>query len=178
MGFYEAVSGARLHAAMYRPFESRFNYFNATLIENLNFYLSYFLFFFKNFFQPLLFFRILKLRFIGVGIISSAWAKNGSISGVIARSAGLRCDVRAAYQTTYAYYKYLDFKTFLGTNGDLYDRMLLMTAEIIESTIIISQLLFRSFVLTHNSNNLTGINILSKGSLEYITDTAKPKQYV
>lgn len=70
MGFYEAVSGARLHAAMYRPFESRFNYFNSALIESLSFYLSYFLFFFKNFFQPLLFFRVLKLRFIGVGVIS------------------------------------------------------------------------------------------------------------
>lgn len=70
MGFYEAVSGARLHAALYRPFESRFNYFNSELIDSINNYLAYFLFFFKNFFQPLLFFRVLKLRFVGVGALS------------------------------------------------------------------------------------------------------------
>jgi len=72
MGFYEAVSGARLHAAMYRPFENRFNYFNTTLIENISSYLNYFLFFFKNFFQPLIFFRIVKLRFIGIGVMSKS----------------------------------------------------------------------------------------------------------
>lgn len=153
MGFYEAVSGARLHAALYRPFESRFNYFNSNLIDNINFYLNYFLFFFKNFFQPLLFFRILKLRFIGIGVISKGWAKGASLSGVIARSTGLKYDIRVPYQTTYAYYKFLNFKTYTGSNGDLYDRMLLMVAEIVESTIIITQVLFKSFVVSYSCGN-------------------------
>jgi len=150
MGFYVVFSGARLHAALYRPFESRFNYFNSNLIDNINFYLNYFLFFFKNFFQPLLFFRILKLRFIGIGVISKGWAKSASLSGVIARSTGLKYDIRVPYQTTYAYYKFLNFKTYMGSNGDLYDRMLLMVAEIVESTIIITQVLFKSFIVSYS----------------------------
>lgn len=146
MGFYEAVSGARLHAALYRPFEIRFTYFNYYLIDNIFSYLNYFLFFFKNFFQPLLFFRVLKLRFMGIGVLSQAFARAASISGVVARSTGLRYDIRSPYQTSYAYYRYLHFKVFVGEYGDLYDRMLLMVSEIVESVLIIVQSLFRSFV--------------------------------
>ena len=176
MGFYEAVSGARLHAALYRPFESRFNYFNSFLIENINFYLNYFLFFFKNFFQPLLFFKILKLRFVGVGIISKTWARNASISGVIARSTGLRYDVRVPYQTSYGYYRFLGFKTYVGSQGDLYDRMILMIAEIVESTIIITQVLFKSFILSYDggsSSKELGSNL--SPATEYVINTKKKK---
>lgn len=179
MGFYEAVSGARLHAALYRPFESRFNYFNSFLIENINFYLNYFLFFFKNFFQPLLFFKILKLRFVGVGIISKTWAKNSSISGVIARSTGLRYDIRVPQQTTYGYYKFLGFKTYVGSQGDLYDRMILMIAEIVESTVIITQVLFKSFILSYDGSNQkadVGTNLTL--ATEYVINMKKVKQFV
>jgi len=174
MGFYEAVSGARLHAAMYRPFENRFNYFNTTLIENISSYLNYFLFFFKNFFQPLIFFRIVKLRFIGIGVMSKSWVRSGSISGIIARSSGVKYDLRVSPQSTYAYYKFLKFKTYLGSQGDLYDRMLLMVAEIVESSFIIAQVLSRSFVLSCvNSGKSTRVS-----PLFYIEDKSKPKQYV
>ena len=146
MGFYEAVSGARLHAALYRPFEVRFSYFNSYLIDSMFSYFNYFLFFFKNFFQPLLFFRVLKLRFMGVGVMSKTFIKNASISGVIARSCGVKADARSSQATTYAYYKFVDFKTFVGDYGDLYDRMLLMVSEITESVFIITQVLYRTFV--------------------------------
>lgn len=174
MGFYEGISGARLHAALYRPFENRFNYFNSALIDSLLAYLNYFLFFFKNFFQPLLFFRILRLRFVGVGVISRTFAKRGSISGVIARSAGLRYDARVPYQTTYAYYKYLSFKTFVGSNGDLYDRMLLMVVEIVESSIIISQVLLKSFVLSYKQLTKRSSEGLE---LNYVENLNRPRFY-
>lgn len=174
MGFYEGVSGARLHAALYRPFENRFNYFNSALIDSLVAYLNYFLFFFKNFFQPLLFFRILKLRFVGVGVISKTFAKRGSISGVIARSSGLRYDVRVPYQTTYAYYKYLTFKTFIGTNGDLYDRMLLMVVEIVESSLIVSQVLLKAFVLSYRQMTGRSGSVLE---LSYVENLNRPRFY-
>lgn len=174
MGFYEVVSGARLHAAMYRPFENRFNYFNSYLIENINNYLNYFLFFFKNFFQPLIFFRILKLRFIGVGTISKSWAKAATISGVVARSAGLKYDIRAPFQTSYAYYRFLSFKVFTGSNGDLYDRLLLMVSEIVESSLIISQILFRAYVTGFSSQKKESIYLSS----EYVNDTTVQRQFV
>ncbi len=174
MGFYEGVSGARLHAAMYRPFENRFNYFNTMLIDSMVSYLNYFLFFFKNFFQPLLFFRILKLRFVGVGVLSKSFTKRGSISGVIARSTGLRYDARIPYQTSYAYYKFLSFKTFVGANGDLYDRMLLMVVEIVESSLITSQVLFKSFVMGYSSTSRRASHRLE---LNYVEDVNRERLY-
>lgn len=177
MGFYEAVSGARLHAALYRPFETRFSYFNNYLIDNMFSYFNYFLFFFKNFFQPLLFFRVLKLRFMGIGSMSKNFVKNASISGVIARSCGLKYDARSSFQTTYAFYKHLNFKIFTGDFGDLYDRMLLMVAEIVESVLIIVQTLFRVFV---QSTLKPSENIIKNDSisLNYVLDKAVKRQFV
>ena len=177
MGFYEAVSGARLHAALYRPFETRFSYFNNYLIDNMFSYFNYFLFFFKNFFQPLLFFRVLKLRFMGIGSMSKNFVKNASISGVIARSCGLKYDARASFQTTYAFYKYLNFKIFTGDFGDLYDRMLLMVGEIVESVLIIVQTLFRVFV---QSTSFGGANKKQSQAsiLRYVFDSSDKRQFV
>ena len=177
MGFYEAVSGARLHAALYRPFETRFSYFNNYLIDNMFSYFNYFLFFFKNFFQPLLFFRVLKLRFMGIGSMSKNFVKNASISGVIARSCGLKYDARASFQTTYAFYKYLNFKIFTGDFGDLYDRMLLMVGEIVESVLIKVQTLFRVFV---QSTSFGGANKKQSqvSTLRYVFDSSDKRQFV
>ena len=179
MGFYEAVSGARLHAALYRPFETRFSYFNSYLIDSMFSYFNYFLFFFKNFFQPLLFFRVLKLRFMGIGSMSKNFVKNASISGVIARSCGLKYDARASYQTTYAFYKYLSFKIFTGDYGDLYDRMLLMVGEIVESVLIIVQTLFRVFVQSLDSSQQYGQGTnTGLTNLKYVLDNSVQRQYV
>ena len=142
-------------------------------------YFNYFLFFFKNFFQPLLFFRVLKLRFMGIGSMSKNFVKNASISGVIARSCGLKYDVRSSYQTTYAYYKYLNFKVFTGDYGDLYDRMLLMVGELVESVLIIVQTLFRVFVQSVDNSQKSSLsaNVGTK-SVNYVLDNSVQRQYV
>jgi len=181
MSFFEIVTGARLHSAMYKPFENRFNYFNFFLIENINYYLSYFLFFFKNFFQPVLFFRVVKLRFAGVGVISKSWSQNASISGVIARSSGLKYDVRLPAQTTYAFYKFIKFKTYLGTMGDLYDRIILMFAEIAESCIIVTQVLFKTYLQSYTFDNELESKTLHEENTQYmfyVINEKKIKQYV
>ena len=181
MSFFEIVTGARLHSAMYKPFENRFNYFNFFLIENINYYLSYFLFFFKNFFQPVLFFRIVKIRFVGVGVLSKNWSQSASISGVIARSAGLKYDVRLPAQSTYAFYKFIKFKTYIGTMGDLYDRIILMFSEIVESCIIITQVLFKTYLSSFNADfdtNTKRLHTETTNYMFYTTDHAKIHQYV
>jgi len=181
MSFFEIVTGARLHSAMYRPFENRFNYFNFFLIENINYYLSYFLFFFKNFFQPLLFFRIVKIRFVGIGVLSKNLVQNASISGVIARSSGLKYDVRLPAQTTYAYYKFLKFKTYIGTMGDLYDRIVIMFAEIVESCIIITQVLFKTYLSSFQLNfelSENSLHLETDRYMLYVKDMNKVHQYV
>ena len=142
-------------------------------------YFNYFLFFFKNFFQPLLFFRVLKLRFMGIGSMSKNFVKNASISGVIARSCGLKYDVRSSYQTTYAYYKYLNFKVFTGDYGDLYDRMLLMVGEVVESVLIIVQTLFRVFVQSvDNSQRFSLGSNVGTTAVNYVLDNSVQRQYV
>lgn len=181
LSFFEIVSGARLHSAMYKPFENRFNYFNFFLVENINYYLSYFLFFFKNFFQPVMFFRVVKLRFVGVGVLTKNWAQTASISGVIARSSGLKYDIRLPAQTTYAYYKFIKFKTYLGSMGDLYDRIIIMFAEIAESCIIITQVMFKTYLSSFSNVNDTHTSKLhqeNSTSMFYVTDQAKVKQFV
>lgn len=166
---------------MYKPFENRFNYFNFFLVENINYYLSYFLFFFKNFFQPVIFFRVVKVRFVGVGVITKNMAQTASISGTIARSAGLKYDIRLPAQTTYAYYKFIKFKTYLGSMGDLYDRIILMFAEIVESCIIITQVMFKTYLSSFSYTPNKGSNKLHSEQNEfmfYVLDEAKLKQFV
>lgn len=70
------------------------------------------------------------------------------VSGVLARSAGLKKDLRLMYNTTYANYYFLKIRSFIGKNGDCYDRYLIRMREMIESVNIISQVI----------NNLTNVS--------------------
>lgn len=114
---------------------------------------------------------------MGIGSMSKNFVKNASISGVIARSCGLKYDARSSFQTTYAFYKYLNFKIFTGDFGDLYDRMLLMVAEIVESVLIIVQTLFRVFVQSTSKKTQGTLNS-NAISLNYVLDNAVKRQFV
>lgn len=116
---------------------------------------------------------------MGIGSMSKNFVKNASISGVIARSCGLKYDVRSSYQTTYAYYKYLNFKVFTGDYGDLYDRMLLMVGEVVESVLIIVQTLFRVFVQSvDNSQRFSLGSNVGTTAVNYVLDNSVQRQYV
>jgi NADH:ubiquinone oxidoreductase subunit D len=67
---------------------------------------------------------------------------------VLARSVGLMRDLRLSYNETYANYYYLTIRSFIGRNGDCYDRYLIRMREMVESLNIISQVI----------NNLTNIS--------------------
>ena len=57
--------------------------------------------------------------------------------------------------------------------------MILMIAEIVESTIIITQVLFKSFILSYDggsSSKELGSNL--SPATEYVINTKKKKQYV
>jgi len=154
MTFYEAACGARLHAALYRPNEVRFNYISDSMLNEMVSYLVFFLFFIKRFFQPVFFFRIFRIRLVGIGVQSKKWAKRALLSGPIGRSCGLKYDLRLNYLTTYAFYKYIFFKSFIGLQGDIFDRALIMIAEMVESCLIISQVILKNTILTvYNEKN-------------------------
>lgn len=88
-------------------------------------------------------------------------------TGIIARSAGVKKDIRLNKYTTYNNYFYLNFNSFITDHGDSYDRFLLRMYEISESLNIINQNL--SFFFNTNNNNLKLFNFFDeKNSMELI----------
>ena len=75
----------------------------------------------------------------------------------MSRSAGLKRDLRMDQFDTYANYYHTYFRTFIGQNGDSYDRYLLRMNEMSESINIINQAVFK---LTSKKTNTISIKPL------------------
>ena len=60
---------------------------------------------------------------------------------MVLRSAGVRKDLRVLKTSTYSYYWFLKFRSFLGRVGDCYDRFIIRIREMLESVYIIYQLI-------------------------------------
>ena len=138
MGFYERVSGSRLHANYFRPggvhrdlplglendiadFCNQF----PKIIDDLETLLT------DN--------RIFKQRNVDIGIVSKQDALDYSFSGVMIRGSGVPWDLRKSQP--YDCYNLLDFNIPIGKNGDCYDRYLCRIEEMRESVKIINQCL-------------------------------------
>jgi len=61
------------------------------------------------------------------------------------RCTGIKYDLRLHKNFTYAHYSYVNFFSYIGQNGDCYDRFLLRMNEINESLFIINQLIFKCY---------------------------------
>ena len=73
---------------------------------------------------------------------------NWGLTGVLARSVGLRRDLRLNLFESYSGYNTLSFRSFLGVNGDSFDRYLIRMLEMGESLFIINKVtlsLYKSF---------------------------------
>jgi NADH-quinone oxidoreductase subunit D len=138
MGFYEQVSGARLHAAYFRPggvhqdlpqgltdqiaaFCDRF----PKIIDDMEGLLT------EN--------RIFKQRTVDIGIATKEQALAWGLTGPMMRASGIAWDLRKSQP--YDAYAALDFGVPIGKNGDCYDRYLVRIAEMRESLKIIRQCL-------------------------------------
>lgn len=136
MEFYERVSGARMHAAYFRPggvsqdlplgllddiftfcnqFHSRLDEIEELLSSN----------------------RIWKQRLVDIGIISSQDAMNFGFSGVMLRGSGIKWDLRK--HQPYDGYDLFNFSIPVGKSGDCYDRYLIRLEEMRQSLNIILQ---------------------------------------
>ncbi len=141
MEFFERVSGARMHTALYKP-----NSFDLTTINDI-FFLDLSKFLLKcsrtinGAFLGLLNNRILKSRLSNIGSIQISKINNYGITGIISRSSGIKDDLRLKKINNYGSYWYLSFRTFLGKKGDNYDRFLIRIKEILESFRLISQVI-------------------------------------
>ncbi|MFZ5581725.1 MAG: NADH-quinone oxidoreductase subunit D [Pseudomonadota bacterium] len=158
---YEAVSGARMHAAYYRPggvyrdlpdrmpqyTENRFKSASTvkTLNENRTGSLLDFLEDFTNRFPTYLDEyhtlltdnRIWKQRLVNVGVVSPERALQLGFTGAMLRGSGIAWDLRK--KQPYEVYADLDFDIPIGVNGDSYDRYLVRMEEMRQSNRIIKQ---------------------------------------
>jgi NADH-quinone oxidoreductase subunit D len=161
MDMYEAVSGARLHAAYYRPggvyrdLPDRMPQYAASSVRsesavkelNANRQGS-FLDFAEDFtnrfpgyvddYETLLTDnRIWKQRLVSIGVVTPERAQALGFTGPLLRGSGIAWDLRK--QQPYEVYDQLDFDIPVGTNGDCYDRYLVRVEEMRQSNRIIKQ---------------------------------------
>jgi NADH-quinone oxidoreductase subunit D len=158
---YEAVSGARMHAAYYRPGgvyrdlpdampqyqASKIHSARAIDAMNRNRQGSV-LDFIEDFtarfpkcvdeYETLLTEnRIWKQRTVGIGVVSPERAKALGFSGPMLRGSGVEWDLRK--KQPYEVYDRLEFDIPVGVNGDCYDRYLVRIEEMRQSNRIIRQ---------------------------------------
>ncbi len=162
MDCYEAVSGARMHAAYYRPggvyrdlpdtmpkYEGNTKYRSEKEIRLMNEARSGSLLdFIEDFtnrfpgcvdeYETLLTDnRIWKQRLVDVGVVPPELAKAMGFTGPMLRGSGVEWDLRK--NQPYEVYDRVEFDVPVGVNGDCYDRYLCRIAEMRESNRIIRQ---------------------------------------
>ena len=161
MDCYEAVSGARLHAAYYRPggvyrdLPDRMPQYqpspihNAKAIARMNenrqgSLLDFIEDFTRRFpnnvddYETLLTEnRIWKQRTVGIGVVTPERAKALGFTGPMLRGSGVAWDLRK--KQPYAVYDRMKFDIPVGTTGDCYDRYLVRVQEMREANRIVKQ---------------------------------------
>ncbi len=161
MDMYECVSGARMHAAYYRPggvyrdlpeempqYETS-RWHNQKEVDRLNenrqgSLINFIDDFTKRFpgrvdeYETLLTEnRIWKQRTVGIGVVSPERALQLGFTGPMLRGSGVEWDLRK--KQSYEVYDQLDFDIPVGSTGDSYDRYLVRIEEMRQSNKIIKQ---------------------------------------
>lgn len=136
--FYERVSGARMHAAYFRPGGVAQD-LPAGLLEDISLFSLHFKRRLDEVEEILTNNRIWKNRLIGVGTVDYRDALHYGFSGPMLRGSGIAWDIRKI--APYENYGQFDFDIFVGQYGDCYDRYLLRLYEMRESLRIIEQAL-------------------------------------
>ena len=136
MEFYERVSGARLHAAYYRPGGVHQD-LPAGLLEDIWDWSEKFPEIVDNMETLLTDNRIFKQRLVDVCPVSAEDAIAWGFTGPVLRASGVPWDLRKAQP--YMVYDRMDFDIPVGKHGDCYDRYLVRVAEMRESLKIVRQ---------------------------------------
>ncbi|WP_286828560.1 MULTISPECIES: NADH-quinone oxidoreductase subunit D [Kordiimonas] len=138
MEFYEAVCGARLHAAYFRPGGVHQD-LPAGLAERIMKWTETFPNTLADMEALLIDNRIFKQRNVDIGVFDADEALAWGFTGPMLRSTGVAWDLRKAQP--YEVYDKMNFQVAIGNAGDCYDRFMLRIAEIRESLKIIRQCL-------------------------------------
>ncbi len=161
MDCYEAVSGARLHAAYFRPGGvyrdlpdsmpqykaskirnakeiARLNATRAgTMLDFIDDFTQRFPACIDDYETLLTDNRIWKQRTVNIGIVTPERAKNLGMTGPMLRGSGIAWDLRKTQP--YDVYDRMDFDVPVGVTGDCYDRYLVRVEEMRQSNRIIAQ---------------------------------------
>jgi NADH dehydrogenase I D subunit len=138
MEFYERVSGARMHAAYFRPGGVHFD-LPIGLLSDIFLFVNQFKVKLLEIEEMLNDNRIWKQRLVDVGVVSSKQAQDWGFSGVMLRGSGICWDLRKSQP--YEVYSKLQFNIPVGRNGDCYDRYWVRVLEMKQSLSIILQCL-------------------------------------
>jgi NADH-quinone oxidoreductase subunit D len=158
---YEAVSGARMHAAYYRPggvyrdLPERMPQYQASkqrssadiarlnenrqgsLLDFIEDFTRRFPGYVDDYETLLTENRIWKQRTVGIGVVSPERAQALGFTGPMLRGSGVAWDLRK--KQPYEVYDRMDFDIPVGTHGDCYDRYLVRVQEMREANRIIGQ---------------------------------------
>ncbi len=136
MEFYERVSGARLHAAYYRPGGVHQD-LPAGILDDIWAWSEKFPRVVSDIEGLLTENRIFKQRLVDIGTVSAEDAIAWGFTGPMLRASGVPWDLRKAQP--YMVYDKMDFDIPVGKSGDCYDRYLVRVEEMRQSLKIIRQ---------------------------------------
>lgn len=138
MGFYEKVSGARMHANYFRPGGVAAD-LPIGLLDDIKLFALYHHQFIDDMERLLTDNRIFKQRTVDIGVVTKEQAFDWGFTGPMLRASNVAWDLRRAQP--YDTYDEVDFAIPVGVHGDCYDRYLVRVAEMRESLKIIDQCL-------------------------------------
>ncbi|MGH8665852.1 MAG: NADH-quinone oxidoreductase subunit D [Burkholderiales bacterium] len=161
MDCYEAVSGARMHAAYYRPggvyrdLPSRMPQYETSrlrdedevkslnknrqgsMLDFIEDFIERFPRYIDEYETLLTDNRIWKQRTVGIGVVTPERAKALGFTGPMLRGSGIAWDLRK--MQPYEVYDRMAFDIPVGVNGDCYDRYLVRIEEMRQSNAIVRQ---------------------------------------
>lgn len=161
MDCYEAVSGARMHAAYYRvggvyrdlpdqmprytkellgnkkDVKYRNQAREGSLLDFIEDFTRRFPTYIDEYETLLTDNRIWKQRLVGIGVVTPERARQLGFTGPMIRGSGIAWDLRK--KQPYAAYDKVDFDIPIGSNGDSYDRYLVRIEEMRQSNRIMQQ---------------------------------------
>ena len=136
MGFYERASGARMHAAYFRPGGVHQD-LPKKLVEDIAAWCDPFLKVCDDLETLLTDNRIFKQRNVDIGVVDLETCWKWGFSGVMVRGSGAPWDLRKSQP--YECYEEMDFDIPVGKNGDCYDRYCIRMEEMRQSVRIMKQ---------------------------------------
>ena len=138
MEFYERVSGARMHAAYFRPGGVHQDLPDG-LADDIWAWTEKFPKALGEMYDLVAHNRIFKQRNVDIGVVSAEDAIAWGFSGPMIRASGIPWDLRKSQP--YDVYARMEFDVPVGKNGDCYDRWVLRYEEMLQSLRIVRQCL-------------------------------------